>query len=357
MTTITKKPFFMTEDGQADLYTLHGDGGVEVDVSSFGGAIVSVRVPDKHGEIADVVLGYEGYEGYRSRKYFLGAALGRCCNRIARGTFSIDGKDFHLACNDGRNHLHGGNAGFDVKLWDASIVDGADGQALALRYHSPDGEEGYPGTLRACMTYSLDEKNALKLHYHAVSDKDTLCGLSNHSYFNLSGHASGSALHQELRIGASCFTEADEESIPTGRVLPVEGTPMDFRGFHVIGERIESDDRQLQYGHGYDHNWVLDHPKGELGFCAALYDPKSGRYLECYTDMPCMQFYTGNFLDGTQAGKEGCRYVRRAGVCLETQFAPDAIHHPEWETPLLKAGQEYNHTTVYRFFAEREDGC
>lgn len=352
MTEITSKPFFPTEDGEAILYTMKNSRGMEVDVSSFGAAIVAVRVPDREGRCADVVLGYDDYEGSRSRKYFFGNVVGRCANRIKGACFTLNGKEYQLDKNEGNNQLHGGFAGFDVKLWDCAVVESRYGQDLRLTYTSPDGEEHYPGTLNVKLTYALSEQNELILHYDAVSDADTLCNLTNHSYFNLAGHDSGSILDQEVKIYASRFTEADSESIPTGRVLPVEGTPMDFRTFHKIGERIGRDDDQLRMAGGYDHNFVLDHAAGEIGLCAEVRDPKSGRRMTCLTDCPCVQLYTGNFLDGTQAGKNGILYQHRAGLCLETQFAPDAIHHPEWDSPVLKAGQRYERTTIYRFDAD-----
>lgn len=352
MTEVTSRPFFQTGDGGAVLYTMKNSRGMEADISSFGAAVVAVRVPDREGVPADVVLGYDDYEGSRSRKYFLGAAVGRCANRIKGARFTLNGREYQLEKNEGNNQLHGGFKGFDVRLWDASVVESRYGQDLRLTYTSPDGEERYPGTLNVKLTYSLSEQNELIIHYDAVSDADTLCNLTNHSYFNLAGHDSGSALDQELKIYASRFTEVDAESIPTGRVLSVEGTPMDFREFHRIGERIDCGYDQLRLAGGYDHNFVLDHAPGEIGLCAELRDPKSGRRLTCLTDCPCVQFYSGNFLDGTQAGKNGVFYQRRAGLCLETQFAPDAVNHPEWDSPVLKAGQRYERTTIYRFDAE-----
>ncbi|MCI9668993.1 MAG: galactose mutarotase [Oscillospiraceae bacterium] len=349
MTEITSKPFFQTETDEAVLFTLKNTKGMEVDISSFGAVIVAIRVPDCQGEVADVVLGYDDYEGSRSRKYFLGAAIGRYANRMKDASFTLNGKTYQLEKNEGNNHLHGGFAGFDVKLWQAAVVESRYGQDLRLSYTSPDGEGAYPGTLNVKITYSLSEQNELIIHYDAVSDQDTLCNLTNHSYFNLAGHGSGDILSQELKIYASHFTEIDKESIPTGRVLPVENTPMDFREFRPVGQRIGEDFEQLKLAGGYDHNFVLDHAPGEMGLCAELRDPKSGRRMVCLTDCPGVQFYSGNYLDGTQQGKNGVYYGPRAALCLETQFAPDAVHHPEWDSPILKAGLRYDHTTIYRF--------
>lgn len=351
MTTITHAPFGTCGQGAASLYTLKNERGMTVSVLDYGAAIVSIRVPDKNGSFDDVVLGYDELDGYRSKKYYLGATIGRFCNRIARGRFSLGDKEYQLACNDnGVNHLHGGEVGFDQRLWEAEIVHNDEvGQMLVLRLESLDGEDGYPGTLSVALCISLDEENALALHYRSQSDADTLCSLTNHSYFNLSGHDSGDVLEHQLRVCASHFLEADAQSIPTGRVLPVADTPMDFRVFHTVGARIDEDNEQLRNGNGYDHCWVLDKKGDGIQLAAQLYDPKSGRLLSCYTDSPCIQVYSGNFIDGSQPGKGGHYYTRRSGICLETQFAPDSPNHPEWESPVLRAGEFYDNTTIYQF--------
>lgn len=351
MTSITVKPFAVLEDGRtAELYTLKNASGMEVSVTNFGGAIVSLLAPDRDGKFADVVLGHPGYEGYRARRHFFGALVGRCCNRIKKGRFTINGETCQLAINDrGKNHLHGGVEGFDQKLWDAKIVERDGHQTLRLTYTSPDGEEHYPGTLSVSAEYLLTDSNALELRYSAVCDADTVCNLTNHSYFNLAGHDSGTVLNHQLKLYADYFTEADSESIPTGRILPVADTPMDFREFHRVGERIEADYQPLHFGGGYDHNWVLRKGNGVMGLCAELYEETSGRHMICETTLPCVQFYSGNGLDGTIAGKGGCCYQKHSGLCLETQFAPDSVNHPEWDNPVLKAGQRYESATVYRF--------
>lgn len=350
MTTITTKPFFTTDsDEQVTLYTLKNERGMEVSVSDFGGDIVSIMAPDRDGVFTDVVLGYDDFAGYSSRKYYLGAMVGRCCNRIGKGKFTLNGKDYALACNDnGKNHLHGGVKGMESKCLKAVVADELGSAVLLLQAYFEDGEEGYPGRLEMVVMVTLSEENALTLRYRAQSSADTLCNFTNHSYFNLAGHASGDILAHELTLAADYFTEADAESIPTGRVLPVAGTPMDFRTPHIIGARIDMDYEPLRFGHGYDHNWVLRTRDG-VGDCATLYDPASGRLLTCRTTSPCVQMYTGNFIDGTQVGKGGCLYKRRAGVCLETQFAPDAINHPDWDSPILRVGEQYDHTTIFQF--------
>lgn len=351
MTTITAKSFFTIDTGEkAFLYTLKNARDVEVGISSFGGAIVSVLVPDRNGGFADVVLGFDDYEGYKSKTYYLGAMIGRCCNRIGKGRFSLNGKTYQLALNDnGENHLHGGQMGLESKLWDCEIIKDGTDQSLRMQTSCADGEENYPGKLDIEVICSLTDRNELILHYRAVSDADTLCSLTNHSYFNLEGHDSGTILDHELKVYAGLFTETDSESIPTGKVLPVEGTPMDFRELHKIGERIEEEDEQLRYGKGYDHNWVLSTGNKQMGLAAELYAPKSGRLLSCFTDKPCIQIYTGNYIDGTHKGKGGYYYPRRSGIALETQFAPDAVNHPEWDGPVLKAGEVYDYTTIYQF--------
>ncbi|MEM1484953.1 aldose epimerase family protein [Oscillospiraceae bacterium PP1C4] len=351
MTTITSRPFFQTDTGaQAVLYTMKNAHDVEVEISSFGGAIVAIRVPDRNGKFADVVLGYDDYEGYRSKKYFLGAMVGRCCNRIGNGRFTLGEKTYQLALNDnGKHHLHGGDLGLESKLWDCEIVKQGMDEVLRLRTVLADGEEHYPARLEIELTCALTDENQLILHYTAMSDADTICNLTNHSYFNIEGHDSETILHHQLKLYADRFTETDSDLIPTGRVLPVEDTPMDFREFHEIGERIDEDYEPLHYGGGYDHNWVLNTGNRQMGICAELYAPVSGRHLTCYTDKPCIQIYTGNGMDGTQAGKDGCYYGRRSGIALETQFSPDAINHPEWDSPVLKAGQVYDYTTIFKF--------
>jgi aldose 1-epimerase len=346
MTKITTKPFGKTDKGsQATLYTFTNGKGSEVAITDFGGSIVSIKVPDRDGKLADIVLGYDDVKGYESRRYFFGASIGRCGNRIGLGRFTLNGKEYQLNCNDGRNHLHGGFTGFDSVLWDATVK----GDSLSLHHVFPDGDENYPGNLDVTITFSFGDDGTFAIRYEATSDKDTICNPTNHSYFNLAGHDTGDILSQQIKIHAEKFTEADAESIPTGKILDVAGTPMDFREFHVVGDRIEADYEQLKFAGGYDHNWVLDKGGDKMGACAEIYDAKSGRHVTCTTTLPCVQFYCGNFIAGDQAGKGGFVYKKRAGLCLETQFAPDAINRPEFDSPVLKAGKKFDSTTVYHF--------
>lgn len=350
MTKIVSKPFGTTTEGvPATLYIFTNRYGCEVSVCNYGGAIVSIKVPDRDGKFADIVLGYDDLEGYMSRKYFFGVAVGRCCNRISKGRFTLNGKSYQLNCNDGKNHLHGGLKGFDTVVWECEVKTSEQGDFLVLHHLSPDGDENYPGTLDVTMTYSFNNENELTLNYQAVSDKDTICNLTNHTYFNLAGHDSGSIINHEVKIYADTFTEANNESIPTGKIINVEGTPMDFHEFHTVSERIDADYYQLGFAGGYDHNWVLNKVGKHLGICAEMYDEKSGRHLTCITTNPCVQFYTGNYIAGDQKGKCGFTYGKRSGMCLETQFAPDAINQPAFVSSVLKANSKYDETTIFRF--------
>jgi aldose 1-epimerase len=350
MTKIVSKPFGTTKEGISEtLYSFTNINGCEVSVCNYGGTIVSIKVPDRDGKFADVVLGYDDLDGYISRKYFFGAAIGRCCNRIGSGKFALNGKFYQLNCNDGRNHLHGGLKGFDTAEWDCAVKSNELGDFLVLHHVSPDGDENYPGRLDVTMTYSFNDKNELTLNYQAVSDEDTICNLTNHTYFNLAGHDSGSILEHEVKIYADNITEADNEGIPTGKIVSVKDTPMDFREFHTVGERIDSDYYQLGFAGGYDHNWVLNKDDKKLGVCAEIYDRKSGRHLTCFTTSPCVQFYTANYIAGDQKGKCEFAYGKRSGMCFETQFAPDAINQNSFVSSVLKAKDKYDETTVYRF--------
>lgn len=350
MTKITSAPFGVTRQGEkVTLYTLTNNTGACVRICDYGGTVVSILVPDREGQLGDVVLGYDDVAGYESRKYFFGATVGRCANRIAKGSFTLDGQSYQLDCNDGENHLHGGLKGFDSVVWQAEIVKGEQEESLLLSHKSPDGDQFYPGTLEVTVHFQFSQNNQLSIHYQASCDRPTLCNLTNHSYFNLSGHNAGVMLGQYLKLYADFFTEVDNHAIPTGTLLPVDHTPMDFRSFHRIGERINDSFQQLENCSGYDHHWVIQGACGTLRPCAEAYDPISGRYLTCSTTMPGVQLYCGNFIDGTQRGKNQTLYGRRSGFCLETQYFPDAIHHPQWEQPILRPGQTYDHTTVYQF--------
>ncbi|MCD8006900.1 MAG: galactose mutarotase [Oscillospiraceae bacterium] len=345
MTTVTKRDFGCLSTGEPiDLYELKNSIGAYVEIITYGGAIRSINVPDKNGYIADVALGYDDISSYENQDKYIGALIGRHGNRIEDAKFRLGRKVYTLGKNDGRNNLHGGFEGFNKKIWDAHV----DGEKLVLKYTSPDGEEGYPATLHVTVKYSFDDDCALKIDYSAVSDGDTICNLTNHCYFNLDGQGTGSIENHSLKINATHFTVGNSECLPTGYVAKVEGTPLDFTDFHVIGERINQKHEQLVFAGGYDHNWC---PDGE-GFrhMATLKAANTGRVMEVWSDTPGMQFYSGNFLDGTAPyGKNGKPVEKRDGLCLETQFYPNAMKFDNFKKPILKAGEKYHHVTVYKF--------
>ncbi len=348
--TMQKQSFGKTDDGQAvDLYTLTNQKGMQVSITNFGATVVSIKVPDKAGTMADVVLGYTDAGGYQSGKAYLGATIGRYGNRIAKGKFVLDGQTFSLPTNDGPNTLHGGIKGFSHRVWTAKDVSSAAGQALQMTYLSKDGEEGFPGNLNVKVVFTLPENNELKIDYSATTDKDTVLNLTNHSYFNLSGQGEGDILGHELTLHASRFTPVDSTLIPTGELKSVKGTPFDFTKSTAIGTRIDQDDEQVKFGKGYDHNWVLDNAGPALHSAAFAYDPKSGRTLEVLTTEPGIQFYTGNFLDGTIHGKDGKVYNHRYAFCLETQHFPDSPNHPKFPTTELKPGHRFHSVTIFKF--------
>jgi aldose 1-epimerase len=347
---VKKQPFGKTADGQAvDLYTLTNKNGVEVAITNYGGIVVSIKVPDRDGKFADVALGFDTLDGYLKENPYFGAIVGRYGNRIAKGRFTLDGVEYKLAQNNGENHLHGGLKGFNKVVWSAKDVSTRDAQGIELAYLSKDGEEGYPGNLSVTVTYSLNDNNELNIDYSATTDKDTVLNLTNHSYFNLAGEGQGNILDHVVMIDADRFTPVDAGLIPTGELRSVEGTPFDFRKPTAIGARINQDDEQLKFGRGYDHNFVLNHPAGSLALAARVTDPKSGRVLEVLTTQPGLQFYTGNFLDGTIRGKGGKVYGHRYGFCMETQHFPDSPNKPEFPSTELKPGERYHTTTIFRF--------
>lgn len=349
--TMKKQPFGKTSDGQpADLYTLTNKKGMEVAITNFGGIIVSLKVPDRAGKFDDVVLGYDTLDGYLTNKAFFGALIGRYGNRIAHGKFTLNGQTYTLPKNDGDNTLHGGPEGFNKRLWTAKDVSSAKGQALELTYLSADGEEGFPGKLNTKVIYTLNDQNELTIAYSATTDKETVVNLTNHSYFNLAGQGTGDILSHELMIKGDHITAVDETLIPTGELRPVKGTPFDFTHATAIGARISQDDPQLKVGKGYDHNWVLnDHGSKSPVLVAEAYEPKSGRVLQVLSTEPGVQFYSGNFLDGTIQGKGGKVYNHRYGFCLETQHFPDSPNHPKFPPTTLKPGDTYSTTTVFKF--------
>jgi len=345
---IEKKPFGRTDAGEAFLFTLSREGAPTVAITNQGGFIVSILAKDRAGRTADVALGYQGFDGYAKGKDFLGCLVGRYANRIARGEFTLDRKKHALARNNGPNALHGGPTGFHSRLWTPRVVSGADGEALELTYVSRDGEEGYPGTLTAKVVYSLREDGGLVIDYTATTDAPTIVNLTNHAYFNLAGEGEGTILGHELQLESDSFTPVDPTLIPTGEMKAVAGTPFDFRKATAIGARIDAADEQVKRGGGYDHNFVLRGKAGELRLVARVVEPKSGRALEVLTTEPGIQFYSGNFLDGSITGKSGKPYVKRGGFCLEAQHYPDSPNRPEWPPVVLRPGQTYRQTTVYR---------
>ena len=351
----TKKPFGKAPDGQpVDLFVLTSKGGAEVSITNFGGAVVSVKVPDRNGKLADVVLGYDTVDGYVNDKAHFGAIIGRYGNRIAHAQFVLDGKTYILAKNNGDNSLHGGIKGFDKAVWTAKPFSAKDGQSLELAYLSKDGEEGFPGNLKVTVTYTWTDANALKIDYSATTDKKTVVNLTNHSYFNLAGEGSGDILGHLLTIQADQFTPVDSGLIPTGELRDVMGTPFDFRKATAIGARIKQDDEQLKLGGGYDHNFVLRMPMDHGEYLAArVLEPASGRVLEVWTTEPGVQFYTGNFLDGKTPGKGGHTYPRRNAFCLETQHFPDSPNQPKFPSVVLNPGERYHTVTIYKFSAEK----
>ena len=341
------EPFGKMPDGTpVEVYTLSNAHGMEVRITTYGGAVVSLTAPDRNGKFADVVLGMDNLDGYRRQPNFFGALIGRYGNRIGHGKFSLEGKTYELPRNDNGNTLHGGPQGFDKRVWQAREVPGG----LELTYVSKDGEEGFPGTLTAKVVYSVTDRNELKIDYTATTDKPTVVNLTNHSYFNLAGAGEGDILQHEVTLYADRFTPVDAGLIPTGELRPVKGTPFDFTKAMAIGARIDQNDEQLKFGKGYDHNWVLNKANGGLTKAAEVYEAKSGRMMEVMTTEPGLQFYTGNFLDGIH-GKGGKAYVRRGAFCMETQHYPDSPNKPAFPSTELKPGETYHTTTVYRFTA------
>ncbi len=342
-------------DGKpVDMFTLTNGRGIEMQVISYGAIIMSLKVPDRAGKTADVVLGFDSPEGYLGPPpppYF-GALIGRYGNRIGKAQFTLDGKTYKLVANNGPNHLHGGTRGFDKVLWTAKPNETPDTSSVIFTRTSPDGEEGYPGNLEVRVTYTLNTSNELAVDYHATTDKSTPVNLTQHSYFNLAGHDSGDILGHQLMINGDRYTPVDDTLIPTGELASVEGTPFDFRTPTAIGARIEQDNPQLKNGKGYDHNWVLSRRSDRLSLAARLTDPKSGRTLEIQTTEPGVQFYSGNFLDGSIKGKGGHVYAKRSGLCLETQHFPDSPNKPNFPSAILRAGRPYDSRTVFTFSAK-----
>jgi aldose 1-epimerase len=348
-TRIERRAYGKTAAGEAvELFTLSRQGAPTIGITSWGGYVISILAPDRAGKQADVTLGYADLAGYLEDDAYFGCLVGRYANRIAKASFALDGKRHALSANDGPNTLHGGPTGFCRRLWAAKVVAGKDGDALELTYVSRDGEEGYPGALTAKVVYSLREDGGLVIDYTATTDTPTVVNLTNHAYFNLAGEGEGTILGHELQLEADAFTPVDATLIPTGEQRPVAGTPFDFGKPVAIGARIDAADEQLKLGRGYDHNFVVRGNPGTLRLAARVVEKKSGRVLEMFTTEPGVQFYTGNFLDGKTVGKSGKPYLRRGGFCLEAQHFPDSPNQPGFPSAVLRPGQVYRQTTVYR---------
>lgn len=351
----TKTGFGVMENGaEVSRYTLTNENGVSASFTDLGGIWLTMMVPDRDGKLDDVVLGYDTVEKCMSLSGHLGEIVGRNANRIGGAEFTLNGTTYILEANSGKNNLHSGPNYYRDRIWDTEVEESGLGTKITFSLFSPDGDQGYPGNANIAVSYTLTPDNSLKLDYHMVADADTIANFTNHSYFNLAGHKSGLATAQKVWIDADMFTVADNTSIPTGELVPVKGTPMDFTTMKAIEQDIHADYEPLQFGGGYDHNWVLNHPEGEMALSAKAYDEKSGRIMEVYTDLPGVQFYTANFLGGKDCvGKDNTAYEARSGYCFETQHFPDAINKPEFPSPVLKAGDEYRTTTVYKFLTDK----
>lgn len=350
---VSTAPFGTTPAGDASLYTLTNEGGVEVRLTNYGGIVTHLMAPDREGQTDDVVLGFDSLPPYLGEHPYFGALIGRYGNRIAGGQFTLDGVEYSLATNNGPNSLHGGVEGFDDRLWTAQTFSESDSAGVVLRYRSTDGEEGYPGNLSVEVTYCLNQKNELSIAYRATTDAPTPVNLTNHTYFNLAG--GGDILGHELQLSASHFTPVDATLIPTGEIRPVSDTPFDFTSAKAIGRDIGVENEQLAFGGGFDHNFVIDRSDPGLKKVATVYEPSSGRTLEVLTEEPGIQFYSGNFLDGSLTGKARKAYDFRHGFCLETQHYPDSPNQPAFPSTILRPGETYSTRTVYRF-GVREEG-
>ena len=346
-----RAPFGTVDGKEVFLYTLKNKSGMEARITNYGGIVLLLFVPDKSNTPGDVVLGYDSLSSYLKATPYFGAIVGQYGNRIGKARFTLDGKEYTLNANDGPNTLHGGPKGFDKVVWEADGNTPATQPSLALSYLSKDGEEGYPGTLKATVVYTLTDSNELRIDYTASTDKPTVLNLTHHSYFNLAGAGSGDILSHEVMLNADRFTPIDSLLITTGEMKPVEGTPMDFRTPALIGARIGVKDDQLRFGRGYDHNWVLNRTGAGLSLAARVSEKTSGRVMEVWTTEPGVQFYSGNFLDGTSIGKGGKAYAYRTGLCLETQHFPDSPNKPAFPTTVLRPGENFTSTTVYKFSA------
>jgi aldose 1-epimerase len=349
---IKKSDFGQVKDKDVNLYTLENDKGAVMKVTNYGGIITSLTMPDRNGNFDDIVLGYDNLQSYLDENPYFGAIIGRYGNRIGEGRFALDGETYQLLTNDGENHLHGGTKGFDKRVWKAVAFESELGPAVSFRRISKDNEQGYPGNLDVTVIYTLSNNNELIIDYRAKTDEKTICNLTHHSYFNLEGHDAGSILDHELMINADYFTPVNSGLIPTGEVRAVEDTPFDFTQPVAIGKRIDNPNQQLKRGRGYSHNWALKrHDNEQIILAAAVYEPDSGRSMEVWTQEPGVQFYSGNFLDGSITGKDGAVYEHRSGFCLETQHFPDSPNHDNFPSVVLNPDEVYKTRTIYKFSA------
>ncbi len=345
-----REPFGKAPDGTpVELFTLTNINGMSARITNYGGIITTLHVPDKNGDLADVVLGYYSLDKYIEKSPSFGCLIGRFGNRIAKGKFSLDGKTYELVINNGPNHLHGGIVGFDKRVWEPELIETEKATGLQLKYTSPHMEEGYPGTLTVEAIYWLTEENELKLEFKATTDQKTILNLTHHSYFNLKGQGEGNILDHLVKFNAGSIVAIDSTSIPYGNLMDVRNTPFDFSSFKSIGEDINANHQQIINGNGYDHSFVIKGEPGELRYACTVKEPASGRMLEVWTTEPAVQFYTGNFLDGTITGKDGKVYPQRSGFCLEAQHYPDSPNHPDFPSTVLNPGETYTQTTIYKF--------
>ena len=348
----TKTVFGTMEDGtEVFRYTLTNEQGVSASFTDLGAIWLTMCVPDRKGDLADVVLGYDRVEGCLKGAGHLGEIVGRNANRIGNAVFTLNGKTYELEKNSGENNLHSGSAYYRDRVWAAEVEEDELGTRISFSLLSPDGDQGYPGNADILVSYTLTPDNALVIDYHMTADADTIANFTNHAYFNLAGHDAGYAMNQKVWINADQYTRTDETSIPTGELVSVKGTPMDFTEMKAINRDIDADYEALVFGNGYDHNWVINGYNGEVILCAKAQDGTSGRIMEVYTDLPGVQFYTANSFSSPYQGKGGVDYVPRGSYCFETQYFPDAINKPQFPSPVLKAGEEYQTTTIYKFLA------
>jgi aldose 1-epimerase len=347
--TIWKIPFGEAEGKTAYRFVLKNQSRMEATITNYGGIIISVKVPDRNGKFEDVVLGFDSLQSYINKHPYFGAIVGRYANRIGKAKFTLNGKEYKLAANNGENSLHGGVRGFDKAWWDVDEASSVPNRKLVLTYRSKDGEEGYPGNLQVRLTYALTDSNELSINYEATTDQPTVINLTSHPYFNLAGAGNGDILSHEMMINADRFTPVNENLIPTGELLDVSSTPMDFRTSTRIGARIDQQFQQLLFGGGYDQNWVLNKSGNELALAARVSENLTGRVMEVWTTQPGLQFYTGNSLDGTNIGKGGKIYQYRSGLCLETQHYPDSPNKQNFPTTVLNPGEKFISQTIYKF--------